>query len=53
VLGQESLFNEWLQGNPSLLSELPNNLKLQESNLEVSERLRQLSVALKKAQTGV
>ena len=45
--------NEWLQGNPSLLSELPNNLKSQESNLEVSERLRQLSVALKKAQTGV
>jgi hypothetical protein len=45
--------NEWLQGNPSLLSELPNNLKSQQSNLEVSERLRQLSVALKKAQTGV
>lgn len=45
--------NEWLQGNPSLLAELPNNLKSQESNLEVSERLRQLSVALKKAQTGV
>ena len=45
--------NEWLQGNPSLLSELPSNLKSQESNLEVSERLRQLSVALKKAQTGV
>ena len=45
--------NEWLQGNPSLLSELPNNLKSQESNLEVSERLRQLSVALKKAQTGL
>jgi len=41
--------NEWLQGNPSLLSELPSNLKSQESNLEVSERLRQLSVALKKA----
>ena len=45
--------NEWYQGNPSLLSELPSNLKSQESNLEVSERLRQLSVALKKAQTGV
>jgi len=45
--------NEWLQGNPSLLSELPSNLKSQESNLEVSERLRQLSVALKKARTGV
>jgi hypothetical protein len=42
--------NEWLQGNESLLSELPNNLKSQESNLEVSERLRQLSVALRKTQ---
>lgn len=41
--------NEWVQGNPSLLSELPSNLRSQESDLEVSERLRQLSVALKKA----
>ena len=43
--------NEWYQENPSLLSELPNNLKSQELNLEVSERLRQLSVALEKAKT--
>jgi hypothetical protein len=40
--------NEWLQGNTSLLSEVPNNLKSQEFNLEVSERLRQLSAALQK-----
>jgi GTPase Era involved in 16S rRNA processing len=40
-------YNEWLQGNPSLLSEVPANLKSQELNLEVSERLRQLSAALK------
>ncbi|WP_016950502.1 hypothetical protein [Anabaena sp. PCC 7108] len=39
--------NEWLQGNLLLLAEIPNNLKSQESNLEVSERLRQLSIALK------
>lgn len=39
--------NEWLQGNPLLLAEIPNNLKSQASNLEVSERLRQLSIALK------
>ncbi|MDB9307862.1 hypothetical protein PN471_04220 [Aphanizomenon sp. CS-733/32] len=39
--------NEWLQGNPLLLAEIPNNLKSQESNLEVSGRLRQLSVALR------
>lgn len=38
--------NEWLQENPSLLSEVPNNLKSKELNLEVSERLRQLSIAL-------
>jgi hypothetical protein len=41
--------NEWLQGNPSLMSEMPSNLRSQELNLEVSERLRQLSVALHKA----
>lgn len=40
--------NEWYQGNSSLLSEIPSNLKSQESDLEVSERLRRLSVALKK-----
>ena len=39
--------NEWLQENPLLLAEIPNKLKSQESNLEVSKRLRQLSVALK------
>jgi GTPase Era involved in 16S rRNA processing len=39
--------NEWHRGNPSLLADLPDNLKSQESSLEVSERLRQLSVALK------
>ena len=39
--------NAWKQGNPSLLAELPDNLMSQESSLEVSERLRQLSVALK------
>lgn len=44
--------NEWLQGNSSLLSEVPSNLKSQESDLEVSERLRQLSVALKKAHSS-
>jgi hypothetical protein len=41
--------NEWLQGNPQLLAEIPPSLRSQESNLEVSERLRQLSTALKKA----
>ncbi len=40
--------NEWLQGNPLLLAEIPYSLKSQESNLEVSERLRQLSIALKR-----
>lgn len=40
--------NEWLQENPQLLAKLPANLKSQEFNLEVSERLRQLSIALKR-----
>lgn len=40
--------NEWLQENPKLLAELPDNLRSQELNLEVSERLRQLSTALKR-----
>ncbi len=40
--------NEWLQGNPRLLAEISSNLKSQEFNLEVSERLRQLSIALKR-----
>ncbi|MBC5794402.1 hypothetical protein H5968_04365 [Sphaerospermopsis sp. LEGE 00249] len=30
--------NEWLQGNPLLLAEIPNNLKSQTSNLEVSDK---------------
>jgi hypothetical protein len=40
--------NEWYKENPQLLAELPANLKSQEFNLEVSERLRQLSIALKR-----
>jgi predicted transcriptional regulator len=39
--------NEWVEGNPKLLAELPENLKSQELDLEVCERLRQLSIALK------
>ena len=39
--------NEWYKGNPSILAELPSDLKSTELNLEVSDRLRQLSVALK------
>lgn len=41
--------NEWLGENPLLLSELPDNLKKLEVNLEVSDRLRQLTIALDKA----
>lgn len=44
--------NEWLQGNPSLMSEVPGTLRSQELNLEMSERMRQLSVALHKARSG-
>ncbi|MFN6517655.1 MAG: hypothetical protein RMY29_024660 [Nostoc sp. CreGUA01] len=40
--------NEWLQENPLLLAEIPPQLRSQESNLEVSDRLRQLSTVLKK-----
>ncbi len=40
--------NEWLQENSRLLTELPENLRSQAFNLEVSERLRQLSIALKR-----
>lgn len=40
--------NEWVQKNPLLLAEIPHNLKTQESSIEVSERLRQLSTALKR-----
>jgi hypothetical protein len=43
--------NQWLQENLLLLEELPIELRSQESNLEVSERLRQLSTALKKTGT--
>lgn len=39
--------NEWLQGNPLLLAEIPPELRSQQSNLEVSDCLRQLSTALK------
>jgi len=38
--------NEWYKENPQLLAELPANLKSQEFNLEVSDRLQQLSIAL-------
>jgi hypothetical protein len=44
--------NEWYKENPQLLAELPANLKSQEFNLEVSERLRQLSIALKRNSFG-
>ncbi|MEA5597517.1 dynamin family protein [Rivularia sp. UHCC 0363] len=44
--------NEWLQGNPLLLTKIPENLKSKESDLEVSERLRQLSTALKMSRLG-
>ncbi|MEA5556850.1 dynamin family protein [Nodularia spumigena] len=40
--------NEWLEGNPLLFAEIPHDLKSKESNLEVSERLRQLSIVLKR-----
>jgi hypothetical protein len=40
--------NEWLQGNSLLLDKIPDDLKSKESDLEVSERLRQLSAALGK-----
>ena len=40
--------NEWLEDNPKLLSALPAELRSHEVDLEVSDRLRQLSIALKK-----
>ncbi|MEG4106562.1 dynamin family protein [Microcoleus sp. S13_C5] len=43
--------NEWLQGNSILFAEIPEKLKSKESNLEVSERLRQLSIALKRSRS--
>ncbi|NEO90962.1 MAG: Dynamin family protein [Moorea sp. SIO3G5] len=39
--------NEWLEENPLLMAEIPEHLKAHEVNLEVSDRLRQLSTALK------
>ncbi|QOV21226.1 dynamin family protein [Anabaenopsis elenkinii] len=41
--------NEWLQGNPLLLAEVPRSLQATECDLEVSERLRQLSIALNRS----
>jgi len=40
--------NEWYKENPQLVAELPAHLQSQEFNLEVSERLRQLAIALKR-----
>ncbi|MCA2708397.1 MAG: dynamin family protein [Microcystis sp. M015S2] len=40
--------NEWYKENPQLVAELPANLQSREFNLEVSERLRQLAIALKR-----
>jgi hypothetical protein len=45
--------NEWMQGNPKLLAEVPDSLRSQEINLEVSERLRQLATALKQARNPI
>ena len=42
---------EWQRENPDLLSELPINLRSQEFSLEVSERLKELAVALQKTNT--
>ena len=39
--------HEWLEENPLLMAEIPEHLKAHEVNLEVSDRLRQLSTALK------
>uniref|UniRef100_UPI00286E4EC2 hypothetical protein n=1 Tax=Chamaesiphon sp. VAR_48_metabat_403 TaxID=2964700 RepID=UPI00286E4EC2 len=40
--------NEWLEDNPKLLAALPAELRSHEVDLEASDRLRQLSIALKK-----
>jgi hypothetical protein len=40
--------NEWLQENPRLLAEIPAILQSHETSLEVSDRLKQLSIALQK-----
>lgn len=39
--------NEWKAGNVTLLQELPPNLRSLEFNIETSERLKQLGIALK------
>lgn len=39
--------NEWKAGNAALLQELPPNLRSLEFNIETSERLKQLGIALK------
>lgn len=41
--------NEWKSGNPRMLSELPPDLRPQEFNTEVSDRLRQLGIAIQQA----
>jgi predicted GTPase len=45
--------NEWLQENPKLMKEIPGNLQSHESSLEVSDRLRQLGVALRNIPTSL
>ncbi len=43
--------SEWKNGNPLMLAELPSELRPQELNTEVSDRLRQLGTALRQART--
>ena len=38
--------NEWMRGNPRMLQELPADLQNQDFDVEVSDRLRQLQIAL-------
>lgn len=40
--------NEWYAGNTKLLKELPPDLQMQQFDTEVSDRLRQLGIALQK-----
>lgn len=40
--------NEWYAGNSELLKELPSDLRTQQFDTEVSDRLRQLGIALQK-----
>ncbi|MDJ0901767.1 MAG: dynamin family protein [Xenococcus sp. MO_188.B8] len=44
------VMNEWLSENPQLLSELPDDLQALEVNIEISERLNQLTIMLNKIQ---